>query len=123
MSEQHPTAGPSITVSSVLTPQATAIAGFVIAVLSLLGQNTASTVLQWLFWGTSFTQSSVPNVMVVYAVGTLLLAVVGGLLALHTLRSPEPAEPWAGHLARAALLVAALGALVSVVGIIGGLVH
>lgn len=108
---------------ALLTPKATAIAGFAFAVFSMLGQGTWSAAVQSLFWGSSFPESQLPSVLGSWAVASLLLAVVGWLLARRTLTDPGAAAGWEGHLARAAVLVAAAGALLSVLGIVGALLH
>ena len=107
--------------ANLLTPRSTAIAGFTFAVLSMLGQGAWSTALTTLFWGTSYAPGTVPNVMAVWGVGCLVLAALGAWLAHNTLRIAD--QSWEAHLARAAVIVAALGALLAVLTIIGGLVH
>lgn len=107
--------------ANLLTPKATAIAGFTFAILSMLGQSTWSTALTTLFWGTSYSPDSVPSVMTVWGIGSLVVAGLGVWLAHNTLRVADQA--WEAHLARAAVIVAALGALLAVLTIIGGLLH
>lgn len=107
--------------ANLMTPRATAIAGFAFAVLSMLGQGTWSTALTTLFWGTSYSPDAVPHVMAVWGVGCLVVAGLGAWLARNTLRVADQA--WEAHLARAAVIVAALGALLAVLTIIGGLIH
>jgi hypothetical protein len=107
---------------AVLTPGATAIAGFAFAIFSMLGQGTWTQTVQVL-WGPNFAQSQLVHVLASWAVTTLLLAVVAFLLARRTLRDPAAAGSWEGHLARAAMIVAAAGAMLSAVGILAGLVR
>ena len=107
---------------SVLTPAATAIAGFAFAVFSMLGQGTWTQTMQAL-WGLNFAQSQFMHVLASWALTTLLLAVVAFVLARRTLRDPAAAGSWEGHLARAAMIVAAAGGLLSAVGILAGLVR
>jgi hypothetical protein len=121
--DRHDDEAPSM-VTSLLTPGASAIAGFAFAVFSMLGQGTWSTALQSLFWsGGGFPQSSLGAVLSVWAVGTLLMAIVGIVLARRTLADAVTSASWEGNLARAALLVAAAGVLLSLLGIVGGLLH
>jgi hypothetical protein len=107
--------------ANLLTPKATAIAGFTFAVLSMLAQSTWSTALTTLFWGSSYSPGTVPNVMAVWGIGCLVVAGLGAWLAHHTLRVADQA--WEAQLARAAVIVAALGGILAVLTIIGGLVH
>ncbi len=108
---------------ALLTPKATAIAGFAFAVFSMQGQGTWSAALQSLFWGGHFAPDQVPVVLGTWAFGALVLAAVGWLLARRTLADAGAAAGWEGHLARAAVLVAAAGALLSVLGMVGSLLH
>ena len=71
--------------ANLLTPKATAIAGFTFAVLSMLAQSTWSTALTMLFWGSSYSPGTVPNVMAVWGVGSLVMAALGALLAMLTI--------------------------------------
>lgn len=106
------------------TPRATAIAAFTFAVLSMQGQGTWSQALGAVFWNSgNFPSSQVPFVFAVWAFATLLLAVVAWLLAVHTLRDRTAAGSWEGHLARAAMIVAAAGAVLSVLGVLAGAVR
>jgi hypothetical protein len=106
---------------TLLTPKATAIAGFAFAIFSMLGQGSWSTAMTALFWGTSYDIGTVPNVMVVWGVGCLIMAGLAGWLALSTLRATDGA--WEANLARAAVLVATVGAVLAVLTIVGGLIH
>ncbi len=118
--ERPATRGEPFTVASVFTPKATAIAGFAFAVLSMTGQGIWTQVLQAL-WGQGFPASLVGYVLVSWAGSTLLVALVALLLARRTLRDGAAAAGWEGHLARAAVIVASVGALLSLVAILGGL--
>jgi len=127
MSEQHFTESPEDTSGSasgfsrLLTPQASAIAGFAFAVFSMLGQGSWSIALTALFWGESYSPGGVVGVMVAWGIGCLLMAALAAWLAGGTLRVAGPS--WEGHLARAAVLVAGVGAVLAVLTIVGGLVH
>lgn len=117
--DTRPSRGAGLT--ELMTPQATAIAGFAFAVFSMLGQGTWSTALTTLFWGSSYDMGTVGNVMVVWGLGCLLMAGLGGWLAVTTLRSGS--ATWEAHLARAAVMVAGVGSVLAVLTIVGGLVH
>jgi hypothetical protein len=107
-----------------LTPGATAVSAFAFAVLSMQGQGTWSQALETVFWNSgNFPASQVPFVFGVWAFATLLLAVVAWLLAVQTLRDGAAAASWEGHLARAAMIVAAAGAVLSVLGVLAGAVR
>lgn len=108
---------------TILTSKSAAIAGFTFAVFSMLGQGTWSYALQAVFWGASFPQRDVLQVIVGWAIASLMLAAAGLVLARRALRFPLSDEAWEGHLARAAVIVAGVGVLVSLVGIIGGLLR
>jgi hypothetical protein len=115
--------GTSYGPGGLLTPRACAIAGFAFAAFSMLGQGTWSLALQALVWGSTFQQSQIGSILAGWALATLILAGVAWLLARRTLADPVAAGAWDGHLARAAVLVAAAGAVFSVIGLVGGLVH
>jgi hypothetical protein len=127
MSEQEftgesrsPTSSP-FSPRNLLTPKATAIAGFAFAVFSMLGQGSWSTAITALFWGTSYDVGTVPHVMVVWGVGCLIMAGLAGWLAHGTLRATD--GPWEAHLARAAVLIATVGVVLAALTIVGGLIH
>ena len=117
--DTRPSRGSGLT--ELMTPQAKAIAAFAFAVFSMLGQGTWSTALTTLFWGSSYDMGAVGNVMVVWGVSCLLMAGLGGWLAVSTLRVPT--GTWEANLARAAAMVAAVGSVLAVLTIIGGIVH
>jgi hypothetical protein len=119
--EPRPRTPSPFSAEKMLTPKATGIAGFTFAVFSMLGQGTWSTALSALFWGTGYGIGTVPNVMVAWGIGCLVMAGLAGWLARSTLRAADGA--WEGHLARAAVLVAAVGAVLATLTIIGGLIH
>ncbi|HET8560784.1 MAG TPA: hypothetical protein VFL69_09730 [Marmoricola sp.] len=107
--------------SGLLTPKATAIAGFTFAFFSLFGQGALGQALSALFWGSRYEIGSVPGVMAVWGFGCLVLAGLGAWLARSTLLAAD--RTWEADLARAALLVAALGAVIALLTIAGGLLH
>jgi hypothetical protein len=105
------------------TPGATAIAGFAFAVFSMLGQGSWSASVTALFWGSNYPMGSVDRVMVAWGASSLLMAALALWLAFRTLVSTQPHEPWAAHLARAAVLVAGVGVVLAVLAIVGGFLH
>ena len=106
---------------NLLTSKARATAGFAFAVFSMLGQGSWGAAISALFWGTSYDIGAVPNVMAVGGVGSLIMAGLAAGLARGTLRATG--EAWEAHLARAAVLIAAVGAALAILTIIGGLIH
>jgi uncharacterized membrane protein len=104
-----------------MTPKATAIAGFTFAVFSMMGQGSWSNAITALFWGANYQAGAVPDVMVVWGIGCLVMAGLGAWLARRTLRLVD--QTWDAHLARAATLVAAAGAVLALVTVLGGLLH
>jgi hypothetical protein len=127
VSDQHLGEGPDARniarfgAGGLMTSKATAIAAFAFAVFSMMGQGSWSIALTALFWGVNYEAGAVPNVMVVWGVGCLVMAGLGAWLAHRTLRLVD--QTWEGHLARAATLVAAAGAVLALITILGGLVH
>ncbi len=115
--------GRSDPAGTLLTAKAAAIAGFTFAVLSMTGQGTWSQALQSLFWGANFSQGQLGAVLGSWSVATLLLAAGGWLLGRRTLGDPTAAVSWEGHLARAAIIVAAVGGALSALGILGAVFH
>jgi hypothetical protein len=119
--ESRSRTGSRFSPENLLTPKATAIAGFAFAVFSMLGQGSWITALTALFWGTSYGIGTVPNVMVAWGIGCLIMDGLAGWLAHHTLRATDGA--WEAHLARATVLIATAGAALAALTIVGGIVH
>ena len=110
------------TVHPVLSAEASAITGFTLAVTSLLGQTSWTTAMQ-AFFGTSFPQSDVNNVLLWYGVASLLMSGVAMWFGRRVTYAEVGARPtWAGHLARAALVLATFGALFAVLTVLGALI-
>jgi hypothetical protein len=106
-----------------LTAEASAIIGFTLAVTSLLGQTSWTTAVQ-AFFGSSFAESSFDNVLVWYGVASLAMAGVSMWFGRRATEAEAGSAPtWAGHLARAAIVLAAFGALFAVLTVLGGLIH
>lgn len=106
-----------------LTPKATSIAAFAVAVLSLDGQGSWTMAVQALLWGPSFGNGQVSSVMTAWALATLLMTALAALLARRTINFAPARESWECHLARASLIVAAVSACLSVLGLVGSLLQ
>jgi hypothetical protein len=104
----------------VMTPPATALAGFTLAALALTGQGIWTGLAQT-FWGSNFAPSSLGSVLASGFLATLVVEGIALLLARHALAEPSP-QPWTGHLARATVLLAVIGGAFSVLALIGSLV-
>jgi hypothetical protein len=102
---------------TVLTPEACAIAGFTFAVLTMTGQGAWTGLVHALFRG-SFAADRIGSVFASAFMATLLLDAVALWLARHTLADPSAAWSWAGHLARATVVVAAVAAAVATVSLV-----
>jgi hypothetical protein len=109
--------------ASVLTPGASAIAGFAFAVFSMLGQGTWTQAVQSLFWGTSFPPDQVAKVFIGWAFASLVIAALAIVLARRALADPVAARSWEGNLARGAIIISAAAVLLSAIGILGGILH
>ncbi len=106
---------------TLLTPPAAAIAGFTFAVFSVLGQGAWGTALSTLVWNNSYAMGSGVHVLASWGFGNLVMAGIAVALGRRSIAA-EP-EGWASHLARAAVIVAGLGAVLAVITIIGGLIQ
>jgi hypothetical protein len=102
--------------AQLLTAHTSATVAFTFAVLSMLGQG-AWTMAAQSFTGTTFAPS---EFLVTGGVASLALAVGALWLGRRVLvaRATAP-SPWAAHLAGAAVVVGALGALLAILTIIG----
>lgn len=105
--------------AQLLTAHTSATVAFTFAVFSMLGQGTWTVAAQS-FFGPGFG----PQEYVVVA-GVASLALAAGALWLGrrvlVVRVTAP-SPWAVHLAGAAVIIAALGAVLAVLTIVGGIV-
>ena len=102
---------------TLLTPEACAIAGFTLAALTMTGQGAWTAVAQSLF-GSSFPESSLGTVLASGFLAALVVDVLAVLLARRALADPGSRAGWAGHLARAAIVVAVLGAGFSLLALV-----
>ncbi len=105
--------------AELLTAEACALAAFALAVATLLGSGTWANVVAAFF--DTFAPSRYSTVVASAALGPLLVAALSVALAARTIASPGVGA-WAQHLARAAVLVAAVGVFFAVVTLLGGLV-
>ncbi|CAN5535661.1 hypothetical protein BH10ACT10_BH10ACT10_23240 [soil metagenome] len=107
--------------AGIMTPQASAIAGFTLAALALTGQG-AWTGLAQAFFGANFSSSSLGSVLAGGFLATLVVEAIALLLARHALTEPAVEPSWVGHLARAAVLLAVIGGGFSVLAAVASLV-
>jgi hypothetical protein len=108
--------------AGLLTPPAAATTAFALAVFSMLGQGTWTTAVQS-FFGTSFGPNDYSIILAATGVATGALALGALWLGRRVVTDGRAVASWEGHLARAAILVAALGAVLSILTIIGGVVQ
>ncbi len=84
----------------VMTPPATAVAGFTLAALALTGQGIWTGLAQT-FWGSNFAPSSLGSVLASGFLATLVVEGIALLLARHALAEPVAAAvdgpPRPGH--------------------------
>jgi len=113
----HDQLGRTRTRRTVLTPEASAIAGFTFAVLTMTSQGAWTGLVQAVFGG-GFAESRIGSVFASMFVATLLLDSVALWLARRALADPVAAFGWPGHLARAAVIVATVAAAVAVLSLV-----
>jgi hypothetical protein len=101
----------------ILTPQAAAIAAFTFAVLTMLGQGAWSGLVQS-FLFSSFAADQYATLLVSSYGATLVLDGFAFWLAHRALSDPVAAETWAGHLARAAVVVAVVAVVIAAIALI-----
>ena len=106
----------------ILTPPAAAIAAFTLAVLTMLGQGAWSGLVQSLLFR-SFAEGQLDTRLLWSYGATLLLDAVAFWLAHRALRDPVAAQTWAGHLARAAVIVATVAVVVTVIALVVTATH
>ena len=116
-----PTATPWWHPGALLTPTASAVAAFAIAVLTLDGQNLLMVGVQSLL-GQGFGSGTTPaGYSLSWGLAALVPLVVVLALARVTLSALRTG--WQAHLARAAVVVAAVAAVGAVLTALGGLLH
>ena len=118
MGTEHP-AGESL--GAFVTPQASAIAGFTLAVLATTGQGIWTQAVQSL-WLPSYPESRVAVVLASGSGANLLMAVVAFVVSRRAL-SPEAGSGWHEHLGRAGIAVASLAVLLSGLALLLGLLR
>jgi hypothetical protein len=112
---------PALSVAALLTPESTAITAATLAYLSVFDAGGVASAIQATFgWSFGFDDSYASNIA---AAGLfMILAAVGAtVLGLRVVRLAPAQQRWAGHLARASILVAALGAVLGVITVVGAL--
>jgi hypothetical protein len=103
-----------------LSPKGSAIAGFSLATVSLLGQSAWTNAAQGLFFGTSWPQSEVHWYLLAVVLAPIASAVVGLLLVRRVLTGPT-GDDWEVHLARAAVVIAEIAIVLGVIAAVGNL--
>lgn len=107
--------------SSLLTPEATSITAFTLALSSMVGVGGSVLVAQSVV-GTPVGPSGLRAQNLIAAAITLVMALGAILLASSVLRQAGARyAPWARHLAGAAVAVAAIGTVLSAAALIGAL--
>ena len=104
-----------------LTPQASAITGFTLAVLALTGQGTWTQAVQSL-WLPSYPESSVAVVLASGSAATLLIAIAALVVSRRAL-SPTAGAGWHEHLGRAGVALAVLAVGLSALALLLGLLR
>ncbi|AXG14321.1 hypothetical protein DN585_13715 [Intrasporangium calvum] len=104
-----------------LTPESSAIAALALAVLGLRGQGAWTTALN-AFLPDGFAPNEFAWFVVGAGLGSLAVAVGAWWLAPTVLiKDAIQAPSWAEHLARAAVLISMIAAVLSALTIVGGL--
>jgi len=107
--------------ASVATPEALAIAGLIIATASLLSMPAIGVVANSLALSHPLTPTFVHRAD---AVGELIIALIGGLLAGlarltgHSQHEPATGLRWVAHASGAAMMIAALSAAFAIIAVV-----
>ena len=104
-----------------LTPQASAITGFTLAVLALTGQGIWTQAVQSL-WLPSYPEGSVAVVLASGSGATLLVAIAALVLSRRAI-GPTAGAGWHEHLGRAGAALAALAVGLSALALLLGLLR
>jgi len=104
----------------ILTPAASAIIALVLAVVSLTGQGSWNTAIQS-FLGNTFGPAEYQRVLAVGGAVTLAVSAGAMWLAWRVVARRRPVTSWDEHMARAALVLAGLASLFSLLTILGSL--
>ncbi len=103
--------------ASLLTAEAAAITAFTVALLGMFGGTTISSVVVQSVVGAPWEQDGWVWYSVLSAGMALVFAAGAVLFARRVIRDAD-APGWSGHLARAAVLVAAAGTALSILAIL-----
>ena len=106
-----------------LAPTPSAVASLVLAAVSLMGQNLPLIGVQAVL-GQGFQRMSIPDqgtYYLVWGISALVPIGVAALLAVKSLRGSGAG--WPAHLARAALILAAVAGVGAVLTAVGGILH
>ena len=106
---------------SLTTPTASAVAAFVVAFLTLDGQNLLLIGIQSLLGQGFWSDNGPAGYYATWGLAALAPLVVVLLLARVTLRALR--SGWEAHLARAAVIVAAVACVGAVLTAVGGVLH
>jgi len=108
--------------AAMLTPEASAITAFTLAVLAMTGQGVWTQLAQ-VFFGTSFRENQFTSVLTVAAFASLVMAAAAVLLGRRAMSAPQTEAAWSGHLARAAVLLGLVAGVVSLLTLVVGLLQ
>lgn len=104
-----------------LTPQSRAISAFTLAVLLVLGELNRVALGIVLAFGTTYPHGRAGQLLT----GLLVIAIAGAVtfFAMNASNAADAGTTWDTHLARAAVLVAAVGLLIAIVLTIGSVAN
>ena len=109
--------------ASLLTVEAAAIAALTFALLGMFGGATVASVVAQAVVGDPWSPADVRWDAVVSAGVALLFVLAALLLGRRVVVAEEDVPPWSGHLARAAVVVAIPGAVLTGVAILAGVLR
>ena len=108
--------------ASLLSVEASAISAFTVALLGMFGGTTIASVLVQAVVGAPWETHGWVGYSVLSA-GTGLLFALGAMLLARRVLVDADAPAWSGNLARAAVVVAAIGGALSIVAVLAAVVR
>jgi len=108
---------------SLLALEAAAITAFTFAVLGMFGGATIASVVAQSVVGSPLSEADIRWDSVVSAAVALLFALGAVLLGRRVILTEGDEPSWSGHLARAAVVVAAAGAMLAAVAVLMGVLR
>lgn len=114
------TADPAATGKPTVAARTNGIVGLVLAILSLQGQGSWTTAIQAVF-GYQLGPDQFRVAMAISGLVTLGFAVAAFVLGRRALAGHGGAAPWEQHVGGAAVVLGAIGALISMVTVVGSL--